>query len=328
MCHCFVALRAPRNDTSLTRNEAIGPFDTIFMIPKDVLDKILRIDITTNRLVTDVFAGAYHSVFKGRGMEFDEVREYQPGDDIRTIDWNVTARTGFPHIKKYVEERELTVMILVDTSASVHFASTNQMKNKLAAEIAAVLAFAAIRNNDKVGLLMFTDEPELYIPPKKGKAHVLRVIREILYFKPKARATNLPKVLEYLTKVLRRRSTVFVISDFLDSNDDYTPMRKSMRVANQHHDLIAITLTDPREMDLPNCALVEVMDAETGGRIVIDTSNERLRREYHDKAIGLIKTRSRLFDSIGIDHIDISTDVPYTKALVSFFAQRRHRLAR
>jgi len=298
------------------------------MIPKDILEKILRIDITTNRLVTDVFAGAYHSVFKGRGMEFDEVREYQPGDDIRSIDWNVTARTGFAHIKKYVEERELTVMILVDASASVHFASTNQMKNKLAAEIAAVLAFAAIRNHDKVGLLMFTDEPELFIPPKKGKSHVLRVIREILYFKPKAKSTNLPKVLEFLTKVLRRKSTVFVISDFFDSNADYAPMRKSMRIANQHHDLIAITLTDPREIDLPDCALVEVMDAETGARMVIDTSNEHLRREYHAKAINLIKNRSRLFDTIGIDHIDISTDVPYTKALVSFFAQRRHRLAR
>ncbi len=298
------------------------------MIPKDILEKILRIDITTNRLVTDVFAGAYHSVFKGRGMEFDEVREYQPGDDIRAIDWNVTARTGFAHVKKYVEERELTVMILVDASASVHFASTNQMKNKLAAEIAAVLAFTAIRNNDKVGLLMFTDEPELFIPPKKGKSHVLRVIREILYFKPRAKSTNLPKVLEYLTKVLHRKSTVFIISDFLDSNADYAPMRKSMRIANQHHDLIAITLTDPREIDLPDCALVEVMDAETGTSMVIDTSNERLRREYHTKAVSLIKNRSRLFDTIGIDHIDISTDVPYTKALVSFFAQRRHRLAR
>jgi len=298
------------------------------MIPKDILEKILRIDITTNRLVTDVFAGAYHSVFKGRGMEFDEVREYQPGDDIRSIDWNVTARTGLAHIKKYVEERELTVMILVDASASVHFASTNQMKNKLAAEIAAVLAFAAIRNNDKVGLLMFTDEPELFIPPKKGKAHVLRVIREILYFKPKAKATSLPKVLEYLTKVLRRKSTVFIISDFFDSNADYTPMRKSMRIANQHHDLIAITLTDPRELELPDCSLVEVMDAETGSRMIIDTSNERLRRNYHTKALSFIKNRDRLFDTIGIDHIDISTDVPYKKALVSFFAQRRHRLAR
>jgi uncharacterized protein (DUF58 family) len=298
------------------------------MIPKDILEKILRIDITTNRLVTDVFAGAYHSVFKGRGMEFDEVREYQPGDDIRAIDWNVTARTGIAHIKKYVEERELTVMILVDASASVHFASTNQMKNKLAAEIAAVLAFAAIRNNDKVGLVMFTDEPELFIPPKKGKSHVLRVIREILYFKPRAKATNLPKVMEYLTKVLRRKSTVFIISDFLDSNADYAPMRKSMRIANQHHDLIAITLTDPREIDLPDCGLVELMDAETGTRIVIDTSNERLRKEYHAKASNLIKNRTYLFDSIGIDHIDISTDVPYKKALMSFFAQRRHRLAR
>ena len=298
------------------------------MIPKEILEKILRIDITTNRLVTDVFAGAYHSVFKGRGMEFDEVREYQPGDDIRTIDWNVTARTGLAHIKKYVEERELTVMILVDASASVHFASTGQMKNKLAAEIAAVLAFAAIRNNDKVGLLMFTDGPEPFIPPKKGKSHVLRVIREILYFKPKAKGTNLPKVLEFLTKVLRRRSTVFVISDFLDANPDYTPIRKAMRIANQHHDLIAITLTDPREIDLPDCSLVEVMDAESGARMTIDTSNERLRRTYHKKALDLIKIRSRLFDAIGIDHIDISTDVPYKKALVSFFAQRRHRLAR
>jgi uncharacterized protein (DUF58 family) len=298
------------------------------MIPKDILDKILRIDITTNRLVTDVFAGAYHSVFKGRGMEFDEVREYQPGDDIRAIDWNVTARTGLAHIKKYVEERELTVMILVDASASVHFASTNQLKNKLAAEIAAVLAFAAIRNNDKVGLLMFTGEPELFIPPKKGKAHVLRVIREILYFKPKGQSTNLPKVLEYLAKVLRRRSTVFVISDFLDPKADYAPMRKSMRIANQHHDLIAITLTDPREIDLPACGLVELFDAETGTRKVIDTFDERLRRQYHARANDFLKVRSRLFDTIGIDHIDISTDVPYTKALVSFFAQRRHRLAK
>jgi len=298
------------------------------MIPKDILEKILRIDITTNRLVTDVFAGAYHSVFKGRGMEFDEVREYQPGDDIRSIDWNVTARTGFPHVKKYVEERELTVMILVDASASVYFASTGQLKNKLAAEIAAVLAFAAIRNNDKVGLLMFTDEPELFIPPKKGKAHVLRVIREILYFKPKSKGTSLPKVLEYLTKVLRRKSTVFVISDFWDTNGDYAPIQKSLRIANQHHDLIAITLTDPREIDLPDSALVELMDAESGVKTIVDTSNKRLRREYHTKAMGLIKNRDRLFDTIGIDHIDISTDVPYTKALVSFFAQRRHRLAR
>ena len=261
-------------------------------------------------------------------MEFDEVREYQPGDDIRTIDWNVTARTGFPHIKKYVEERELTVMILVDASASVHFASTNQMKNKLAAEIAAVIAFAAIRNNDKVGLLMFTDEAELFMPPKKGKSHVLRVIREILYFKPKAKATNLPKMLEFLTKVLNRKSTVFVISDFLDSNADYSPLRKSMRIANQHHDLIAITLTDPREIELPDCGLVELMDAESGARMMVDTSNERLRREYHTKAMDLIKNRSRLFDSIGIDHIDISTDVPYTNALVTFFSKRRHRLAK
>ncbi len=298
------------------------------MIPKEILEKILRIDITTNRLVTDVFAGAYHSVFKGRGMEFDEVRAYQPGDDIRDIDWNVTARTGLAHIKKYVEERELTVMVLVDASASVHFASTGQMKNKLAAEIAAVLAFAAIRNNDKVGLLMFTDEPELYIPPKKGKAHVLRVIREILYFKPKGKTTDFSRVLEYLTRVLRRKSTVFMVSDFFDSSADYASLRKSLRIANQHHDLIAITLTDPREMDLPDCGLLEVVDAETGARTLLDSSHRIVRQRYRSKSEALMKNRSRLFDGIGIDHIDISTDVPYTKALVSFFAQRRHRLAR
>ena len=175
---------------------------------------------------------------------------------------------------------------------------------------------------------MFTDEPELYIPPKKGKSHVLRVIREILYFKPKAKATDLPKVLEYLIKVLRRRSTVFVISDFLDPNSDYSFLRKSMRIANQHHDLIAITLTDPREINLTDCGLVELMDAETGLRKVIDTSNDHLRQEYNAQAISLIKARCRLFDSIGIDHIDISTVVPYNSALVRFFAQRRHRLAR
>jgi uncharacterized protein (DUF58 family) len=191
-----------------------------------------------------------------------------------------------------------------------------------------VLAFAAIRNHDKVGLLMFTDEPELYIPPKKAKSHVLRVIREILYFKPRSKATHLPKILEYLIKVLRRRSTVFVISDFFGPDNDDTSLRKSLRIANQHHDLIAITLKDPREIDLPDCALVELKDAETGTRKVIDTSDERLRREYHKQASSLVKNRGRLFDTIGIDHIDISTDVPYKKALVSFFAQRRRRLMR
>jgi uncharacterized protein (DUF58 family) len=296
------------------------------MIPKEILEKILRIDITTNRLVTDVFAGAYHSVFKGRGMEFDEVREYQPGDDIRSIDWNVTARTGTPHVKKYIEERELTVMVLVDASASVHFASTNQLKSQLAAEIAAVVSFAAIRNNDKVGLLMFTDAPELFIPPKKGKSHVLRVIREILYFKPKGKSTDLPSVLEYLAKVVRRRSTVFIISDFL--GPDPEALRRSMRIADQHHDLIAITLTDPREIDLPDCGLLELVDAESSERTVVDTSSERLRKVYRARALNRIKERHRSFDTIGIDHIDISTDVPYTKALVGFFAQRRRRLAK
>ncbi|MBF0510934.1 MAG: DUF58 domain-containing protein, partial [Candidatus Omnitrophica bacterium] len=253
---------------------------------------------------------------------------YQPGDDIRSIDWNVTARTGLAHIKKYVEERELTVMILVDASRSMHFASSGQLKNKLAAEIAAVLAFAAIRNNDKVGLLMFTDGPELFIPPKKGKTHVLRVIREILYFNPQGTQTNFPKVFEFLGQVLHRRATVFVISDFLDPKEDNALLQKSMSIASLHHDLIAISLTDPREMDLPDCGLLELTDAESKSTVVLDTSSQMLRQQYHEASMRLIKNRVRLFETIGVDHIDISTDVPYKKALVGFFAQRRRRLAR
>ena len=293
------------------------------MLPKEIIEKVRRIEIVTNRLVTDVFAGAYHSVFKGRGMEFDEVREYQLGDDIRAIDWNVTARTGTPHVKKYVEERELTVMILVDASRSVHFGTSGQLKNKLAAEIAAVIAFAAIRNNDKVGLMMFTDEVELFIPPKKGKSHVLRVIREILYFEPRGKKTNLPKALEHLTKIIRRKSVAFVISDFLDQD-----FRKQMQIANKYHDLIAITLNDPREEELPACGLLTLIDAESGQNIVIDTGNAILRKEYAQTATGRTTQRNRLLDSIGVDHIDVRTDVPYTKALVRFFMQRQQKYGR
>lgn len=288
------------------------------MLTKDIIDKVRRIEITTNRLVTDTFAGAYHSVFKGRGMEFDEVREYYYGDDIRAIDWNVTARTGKAHIKKYTEERELTVMILVDASASVHFGSTTTTKNKMAAEIAAVIAFSAIRNNDKVGLLIFTDDIELFIAPKKGKSHVLRVIREILYFKPKATATQLSKALEYLTKVIHRHSVTFIISDFFNDN-----FNSSMRIANKYHDLVAITLNDPREIDLPACGLVELRDTETGERCVVDTANPTTQRQFKEQSLKRFQERNKLFDSMNVDHIDVDTEQGYINPLVKFFKARQ-----
>ncbi len=288
------------------------------MIPKEILEKVRRIEITTNRLVTDTFAGAYHSVFKGRGMEFDEVREYQYGDDIRAIDWNVTARTGKAFIKKYVEERELTVMIMVDASASVYFGSTATTKNKMAAEIAAVLAFSAIRNNDKVGLIIFTDKVELFIPPKKGKSHVLRVIRDILYFKPEGKSTNVAMALEYLTKITRRKSVAFIISDFFDEG-----FKTEMRIANKYHDLIAITLNDPREYSLPSCGLVELKDAETGRIMLVDTSDRKVVNQFMDQARLRVQARHHMFNGMNVDHIDVDTEQGYIKSLVKFFAERQ-----
>lgn len=297
------------------------------MLPKDLLDKVHRIEITTSKLVTDVFAGQYHSVFKGRGMEFDEVREYQMGDDIRSIDWNVTARTGKAHIKKFVEERELTVMILVDASQSCHFSSVNELKNRLAAEIAAVLAFAAIRNNDKVGLIMFTDEIELFIPPRKGRSHVLRLIREVLYFKPKGKGTDIKKALEYFKRVMTRKAVTFVLSDFFEPTHQAEPVfKKAMSIANKRHDIIAITLNDPREKDLPSCGLLTLEDAETGESAVVDSSDSQVRHSYREQARQRLNRRDRLFGSIGVDHIDVATDVPYEKSLISFFRQRQRRV--
>ena len=295
------------------------------MIPKELFQKVRRIEITTSRLVTDVFAGQYHSVFKGRGIEFDEVREYLFGDDVRMIDWNVTARTGKPHIKKYVEERELTVMILVDTSASCHFASVNQLKSKLAAEIAAVLAFAAIRNNDKVGLIIFTDRIEKFIPPRKGVRHVLRVIREMLYFSPQGRSTDIEGAIDYLNKVTVRKSVSFIISDFFEPASGEN-LKKVLAVANKRHDVVAITLNDPRETDLPDCGLMKLRDAETGEERIIDSSDEKLRRQYRLSATARLKARDQLFGSTGIDHIDVSTDTPFQSELVKFFLKRRRRL--
>lgn len=295
------------------------------MIPKDLFKKVRRIEITTSRLVTDVFAGQYHSVFKGRGLEFDEVREYFPGDDVRTIDWNVTARTGKPHIKKFVEERELTVMLLVDVSRSCQFSTVNELKSKLAAEIAALLAFSAIRNNDKIGLIIFTDKIEKFVPPIKGKKNVLRLIREILFYEPQHTATDMAASLDYLNKVMTRKSVAFLISDFFEPGGESGRLKKALAIANRRHDLIAVTLNDIRERELPDCGLVLLEDAETGKATLVDTSSAKVREDYRRAGEVRLKARQRMFDSVGMDHIDIATHESYSDAIVKFFLKRRRR---
>ncbi len=290
------------------------------MIPKEILKKVKRIEITTRGLVNDVFSGEYHSVFKGRGMEFSEVREYQMGDDIRTIDWNVTARMGHPFVKVFEEERELTVMLLVDVSSSGNFGTYEQMKGEIAIEICALLAFSAIKNNDKVGLIIFTDEIEKFIPPKKGKTHVLRVLRELLYHKPKGKKTDIAKALEFLNRITKRRSVDFLVSDFIST--DY---EKALRIANRRHDIVAITITDPREIDMPDVGFVELEDAETGEIIMVDTSYRDVRDLYSKLSSEQIQSRKKLFQSIDVDHIDIRTDQPYIEPLMRFFRMRAKR---
>ena len=290
------------------------------MIPKELLKKIQQIQIHTRRLVNEAFVGEYHSVFKGRGMEFDEVREYQPGDEIRTIDWNVTARMGRPFIKRYVEERELTVMLLVDVSASGNFGSIKHLKNEVATEICAILALSAIKNNDKVGMIMFTDKIEKFIPPKKGPKHVLRVIRELLCAQPTGKGTNISVALEYLNKITHRRTISFIVSDFIAN--DYA---HAVRIANKRHDMIAITIVDPREQELPNVGFIELRDAESGEILLLDTADSLARREF-----GALNNRrrleqSRLFRSMGVDEILINTNRHHVEPIVRFFRMREKR---
>jgi len=292
------------------------------MIPKEILQAVKAIEIRTRLLVNDVIAGEYGSVFKGRGMEFAEVREYVPGDDVRSIDWNVTARTGAPHVKKFVEERDQTVMFLVDASGSLGFGTVKRMKGEIAAEIAAVLAFSAIRNNDKVGAIVFTDRIELFIPPKKGKKHVLRVIREMLYFEPEGRGTDVGAALEYLSRVVRRKAVVFLVSDFVSR--DYS---RPLRVANRRHDLVAITITDPAEDEVPPVGLLHLIDAETGGERLVDAGDPAVREAFRTRRRQAIGTRARLFRKYGVDSIDVRTDRPYTDALISFFRRRERERA-
>ena len=291
------------------------------MIPKEVIQNIRRIQITTSRMVSDVFSGQYHSVFKGRGMEFDEVREYQPGDEIRSIDWNVTARMGHPFVKKFVEERELTVMLMLDKSASSLFGTVKQLKNRLAAEICSLLAFSAIRNNDKVGLIIFTDEVEKFVAPRKGTSHVLRVIREALYFEPLSRGTDISGALEYLNRVTTRRAVTFIISDFY--SPDY---RKMLAIANKRHDIVAITINDACEQEIPDVGLITLDDPETSESVTVDTSDPGFRREYRKRTRRRIEERDSLFRNCGVDSVNLSTGVPYAQSLFAFFRKRQRRM--
>jgi len=290
------------------------------LIPKELARRIRYIQIRTSKAVNDVLAGQYESVFRGRGMEFEEVREYLPGDEIRSIDWNVTARMGHPYVKRFVEERELTVVFLVDLSASGAFGSVARMKNEVAAELAALIAFAAVKNNDKVGLIVFTDTVELFIPPKKGTTHILRLIRELLYFTPRQVRTDITSGLDYLGRVTHKRAVVFLISDFLTSG-----FEKTMGVLGKRHDLIAVSVTDPREVSLPNVGLVELEDAETGELITIDTGSAGVRRQYEELGRERAARLKQLFASMAIDHIAVRTDADYVREIVRFFRARERR---
>jgi len=294
------------------------------MIPREIFTKVRQIEIRTNREVTDVLGGQYHSVFKGRGMEFEEVREYLPGDEVRSIDWNVTARFGHPFIKKFTEERELTVILVVDVSASGQFGSVRQTKNELAAELAAVLAFSAIRNNDKVGLIMFSDQIEKFVPPKKGRRHVLRVVREILAFQPLGRGTDLSLALDYLNRVQPRRAVTFVVSDFQVTDEE--SVRKKLGVASKRHDVIALSLRDPREEELPAVGLVELRDAETGERALVDTFDRKVREEFAAKAQLRLAGLRRLLRSASVDQVEIRSDADYVLPLIQFFRMRERRI--
>ena len=295
------------------------------MLTPELIKRIRRIEIRTRRLVNDSFAGEYHAIFKGRGMEFDEVRPYQPGDEVRTIDWNVTARTGEIFVKRYVEERELTVMLLFDASASGQFGTVNRFKREIAAELGAVLAFSAISNNDKVGLIAFTDQIELFISPRKGRRHVLRLIRDLLAFEPAGHGTDLKLALNTINRTLKRRSIVFLISDFLTPPESY---RSILQVSNRRHDVIAVTLSDPRESELPNVGLLTLEDAETQQVQWVDTSSRGWRETFTERVNELHTGRERAFRKSKVDRINITTDADYVTPLTSFFEKRAKRLRR
>jgi uncharacterized protein (DUF58 family) len=287
-----------------------------------------QLEIRTRRMVNDSLAGSYHSVFKGRGMDFDEVREYSPGDEVRTIDWNVTARAGKTFVKKFTEERELTIFLLVDISASGNFGSGALSKRDLAAELASVLAFSAIRNSDKVGLLLCTDQVERYLPPKKGRRHVLRVVRDILYHDPERTGTDIIKALDIANRLLHRRAVVFLISDFeipQNSADTRTELRRAMHRTNRRHDLIAVHVVDPREQELPDVGIVALEDAETGEVIELDTASATVRKRFKDQSLQRSRQLLSDFRAEGVDTLQLQTDLPYLPALQRFFKTRVRR---
>ena len=290
------------------------------MIPEEILEKVRLIEIRSRNVVNDLFAGEYHSAFKGRGMEFAEVREYLRGDDVRTIDWNVTARTGSPYVKVFDEEREQTVMLLVDASASGAFGSVQQMKGEVGVEISALLAFAAIKNNDRVGLLIFTDEVEVFIPPKKGRKHVLRVIRELLYFQPQGKRTSITSALDYLDRVLHRRSVVFLISDFID--EDY---ERPLQLMRRRHDMVAVSIFDPRERALPDVGFINLQDAETGEQFLVDSSRREVRAYFAQQQEREDQQSRALFRRNGIDEVPIDITKSYVDPLVRLFHERVRR---
>jgi len=291
--------------------------------PAEILKKIRALEIKTKGLVQSAFAGDYHSVFKGRGMNFEDVREYQPGDEIRAIDWNVTARLGNAFVKKFTEERELTVMLVVDVSASGNFGSVSQSKRELAAEVACLLAFSAIRNNDKVGLVLFSDQVELFIPPKKGRSHTLRVIREILFFEPQGRGTAPSLALDYLNHVVTRRSVVFFISDFMA--EDFS---RALTITSRRHDFIAIRIDDEREQVLPDVGIITLEDAETGEQIEINTGDRRTRTRFNEAAQAQRAEVTHTLRRNNIDDISLRTGDDYLPALRAFFKQRELRMGR
>jgi uncharacterized protein (DUF58 family) len=291
--------------------------------PRDVLRRVRRLEIRTRRLVDESLAGSYHSVFKGRGVEFAEVREYEPGDDVRSIDWNVSAKMGHPFVKKFTEERELTVMLVVDASASGRFGSTPSTKLETAAEIAALLAFSAIRNNDRVGLMLFTDRVERFVPPRKGRQHGLRVLRELLAFETEGRGTDIRGALEVLRRVVTKRAVVFLISDFQDGGYDRT-----LRVVNLKHDLVAIAISDPREGQLPKTGIVAIRDPETGRATLIDTGHTGVRRLFAERWQRECARTRALLKSSGTDILELSTGTDYDRDLAVFFRERARRAAR
>ncbi len=291
------------------------------MIPQELIKRIRRLEITTRKVVSDSMAGQYHSVFKGRGMAFSEVRQYQPGDEIRTIDWNVTARMNEPYVKVFAEERELTVVLLVDVSASKEFASRGQSKSEVAAEVAAQIAFSAIANNDRVGLILFSDRVEHVIPPKKGRKHVLRVVTDILTFRPQGRGTDLGAGLNYLSRIAPRKTITFLISDFLAQD-----LEKPLRIVSRKHDLVPVVISDPLEQEFPKLGLVSLEDPETGERVVVDASDPFVRGEFARLMGSARDARLKLFKKLEMDHVELRAGEDYVQAMARFFRMRARRM--